>query len=172
MVSIYSLLDSFPNLEPNCCSMSGPKCCFLTHIQISQETDKVVWYSQLFQNIPQFVVIHTKALMSSIKQKWMFFLKLSCFFYDPTDVGNLVSGPTAFTKCSLYIWNFSVHGLLKPNLENFEHAFTSVWDDCHCVVVWTFFGIAFLLDCSDNWPFPVLLPLLFSKCAGIWSAAL
>ena len=77
------------------------------------------------------------------------------------------------SKSSLNIWKFTVHILLKPGLENFEHYFTSMWDECNCVVVWAFFGIAFLWDGNENWPFPVLWPLLkFSKLAGLLSAAL
>ena len=79
------------------------------------------------------------------------FLELSCFFYDPVAVGNLISGSSAFSKFSLNIWNFSVHGLLKPLLENFEHCFASMWDEYNCAVVWTFFGIAFLWDWNENW---------------------
>ena len=88
------------------------------------------------------------------------FLELSCFFYDPADVGNLISGSSAFSKSSLNIWKFMVHVLLKPGLENFEHYFASMWDECKCAVVWIFFGIAFLWDWNENWPFPVLWPLL------------
>ena len=72
------------------------------------------------------------------------FLELSCFFDDPEDVGNLISGSSAFSKTSLNIWNLTVHILLKPDLENSEHYFSSVWDDCDCAVVWAFIGIAFL----------------------------
>ena len=71
------------------------------------------------------------------------FLEFSCFFDDPTDVGNLISGSSASSKSSLNIWKFTVHELLKPGLENFEHYFASVWDEGNCGVVWTFFGIAF-----------------------------
>ena len=88
------------------------------------------------------------------------FLELSCFFSDPMDVGNLISGSSAFSKSSLNIWKFSVPILLMPHLENFEHYFASVWDECNCLVVWAFFGIAFLWDWNENWPFPVLWPLL------------
>ena len=88
------------------------------------------------------------------------FLELSCFFDDPPDVGNLISGSKAFSKTSLNIWKFMVHVLLKPGLENFKHYFTSVWDECNCAVVWAFFGIAFLWDWNENQPFPVRLPLL------------
>ena len=83
------------------------------------------------------------------------FLELSCFFHVPADVGNLISGSSAFSKTSLNR-EFMVHILLKPGLENFEHYFTSMWDECNCAVVWAFFGIAFLWDCYENWPFPVL----------------
>ena len=70
------------------------------------------------------------------------FLALSCFFDDPTDVGNLISGSSALYKTSLNVWNFMVHILLKPGLEKFQHYFTSMWDECNCAVVWAFFGIA------------------------------
>ena len=74
-------------------------------------------------------------------------------------VGNLISGCSAFSKSSLNIWKFSVHKLLKPGLENFEHYFASVWDECNCAIVWTLFGTTFLWDWNENWPFPVLWPL-------------
>ena len=141
--------------------MSSSNCCFLTCIQISQEAGQVVWYSHLFQNFPQFIVIHTGKGFGIVKKAEIYvFLELSCFFSDPADVCNLISGSSAFSKISLNITKFTVHILLKPGLENFEHYFTSVWDECNCVVVWAFFGIAFLRDWNENWPFPVLWPLL------------
>ena len=88
------------------------------------------------------------------------FLEFSCYFYDLTDVGNLVSGSSAFSESSLNIWKFSVHVLLKPGLENFEQCFASEWDECNCVVVWKFFGIAFLWNWNENWPFPAPWQLL------------
>ena len=152
---------SFPDLEPVYCSKPSSNCCFLTCIQISQEAGQVVWYSYLFQNCPQFVMIHTvKAFGIVIKVEIDVFLELSCFFTDPVDVGNLISGSSAFSKTSLNIWKFTVCVLLKPGLENFEHYFTSMWDECNCVVVWAFFGIAFLWNWNENWPFPVPWPLL------------
>ena len=87
----------------------------------------MVWYSYLFKNFPQFVVIHTvKGFGKVNKAEIEVYLEQSCFFYDPTDVGSLISGSSAFSKSSLNIWKFMVHVLLKPGLENFEHDFTSV----------------------------------------------
>ena len=87
----------------------------------------MVWYSHLFQNFPQFVVIHTvKGFGIVNKAEVDVFLELYCFFDDPTDVCNLISGSSAFSKPSLNIWKFMVHVFLKPSLENFEHYFTSV----------------------------------------------
>ena len=163
-------MDSFPNLERVCFSMSDSNCCFLTCIQISQEAGKVVWYSHLFLNFPQFVVICTVKGFGIINKAEIYiFLEFSCFFSDPKDVGNLISGSFAFYKSSLNIWNFMVHILLKPGLENFEHYFASVWDKCNCMVVWTFFVIAFLWDWNENWNFssPVATAE-FSKFAAIF----
>ena len=150
--------------------MPSSNCCFLTCIQISQEAGQVVWYSHLFKNFPQFVVIHTvKGFGVVNKVEVDVFLELSCFFGNPTDVGNLISGSSAFYKSSLNIWNFMAHVLLKPGLENFEHYFASVWDECNCVVVWAFFGIAFLWDWDENWQFPVLWLLLsFPNLLAYW----
>ena len=91
----------------------------------------MVWYSHLFQNFPQFIVINTvKGFGIVNKAKVDVFLEFSCFFDDPTDAGNLIFGSSAFSKTSLNIWKFTVHALLKPGLENFEHYFISVWDEC------------------------------------------
>ena len=161
---------SFSYLEPVCCSMSSSNYCFLTCIQISQEAGQVVWYSHLFQNFPQFIVIHTVKRFGIVnKAEIDIFLELSCFFDDLSDVGNLISGSSALSKTSLNIWKFSVHVLLEPGLENFEHYFASVWDECKCAVVWTFFGIAFFWGWNENWPFPVLWPLLsFPYLLAYW----
>ena len=95
----------------------------------------------------------------------------SCFFDDPAGVGNLISGSSAFSKTRLNIWKLTVQVLLKPGLENFQHYFANMWDECNYTVVWTSFGIAFLWDWNGNWPFPVLWPLLsFQICWHIeWS---
>ena len=90
----------------------------------------------------------------------MFFWNSLAFSMIQADVGYLISGSFAFSKTSLNIWNFMVHVLLKPGLENFEHYFASVWDECNCAVVWAFFGIAFLWDWNENGS--------FQSCGHCW----
>ena len=143
---------SFSYLEPVCCTTSSSHCCFLTCIQISQEAGQVVWCSHLFKNFPQFFVIHTvKGFGIVNKADVDVFLELFGFFNDPTDVGNLISGSAAVSKSSLNIWKFSVHVLLKPGLENFEHYFASVRDEWNCAefehsLALPFFGIRMKTD--------------------------
>ena len=118
---------SIPNLEPVRCSMSFSNCCFLICVQVSQEAGKLVWYSHLFKNFLQFVVIHTvKGFCVVNEEEADVFLEFSCFISVPTDVGNLISGSSAFSKSSLTVWKFMVHVMLKPGLENFEHYFARV----------------------------------------------
>ena len=150
--------------------MSGSNYRFLTCIQVSQEVGKVVWYSYLLKNFPQFIVSHTvKGFGIVNKAEIDAFLEFSCFSYDPVDIGNLISGSSAFSKSSLNIWKFTVHVLLKPGLESFKLYFDSVWDEYSCEVVWAFFGIAFLWDWNENWPFPVMWPLLsFPNLLAYW----
>ena len=151
--------------------MSSSKCCFLTCIQVSQKAGQVVWYFHLFHNFPQFIVIHTVEGfgIDNKAEIDVFFLELSCLFDDPADTGNLISGSSAFSKTSSNIWKFMVDIFLKPGLENFEHYFTRVWDECNWAEVWAFFGIAFLWDWNENWPFPVLWPLLsFPNLLAYW----
>ena len=96
----------------------------------------MVWYSHLFQNVPQLIVNHTvKGFGIVSKAEIDVLLELSCFFNCPVDVGNLISGTSAFSKTSLNIWKFTVHVLLKPGLETFEHYFASVQDECNGVAV-------------------------------------
>ena len=116
---------SFSNFKPVCSPMPDFNCCYLNCIQISQEAGQVVWYSHLFKYFPQFVVIHT--VFSIVNDAEVdVFLKFSYFCYDPTNVGYLISGSSAFSKSSLCIWNFFVHRLLKPSLKGFEHNLTSI----------------------------------------------
>ena len=112
-------------------------------------------YLRIFHNL--LWSTQSKALFSLITEAEVdVFLEFSCFFYALMGVGNLISDFSAFSKSSLNIWKFMVHVLLKPSLENSEHYFASMWDECSCVVVWTFFGIAFLWNWNGNWPFLVL----------------
>ena len=124
----------------------------------------------IFQNFPGCGDTHVKAFGVANKTKVDVFLELSCFFHDPAVVGNLISGSSAFSKSSLNIWKFTVHILLKPVLGHYlRHYFTSVWDEFNCVVVGTFFGIAFLWDWNENWPFAVLWPLMsFPNLLAYW----
>ena len=100
----------------------------------------MVWYAHLFQNFPQFTVIHTVKDFGTVNKTEIdkaVFLELSSFFHDPAGVGNLICGSSAFSKTSLHIWKFTVHILLKPGLQNFEHYFTSVEDECNCTTIYT-----------------------------------
>ena len=97
-----------------------------------------------------------------------FFLEFPCFLYDSIDVGNLISDSSSFSKASLYMWKFSVQVLLKPSSKDFERYLAGMWNEHNYTEVWTFFGIAFLWDWNENWPFPVLWPLLsFQICCHI-----
>ena len=165
--SLDILLSRFGN---STLFQSGSNYCFLTCIQLSQEAGKVVWYSHLLKNFPQFIVIHTvKGFGIVNKTEVDVFLEFSCFFCDPMDVGNLISSSSAFSKTSSNIWKFSVHILLKPSLANFVNYFESIWNECNCAVGWTFFGIALLWDWNEHWRFPVLWPpLSFLNLLAYW----
>ena len=147
--------------------MSSSNCCFLTCIQVSQEAGNVVWYSYLIKNIPQFVVNHTVKGFSIVNEADVLF-EFRCFLHGPTNVGNLISGSSTFSKSSLNIWKFMVHVPLKPDLENFEHYFTSMWGEYNCAVVWAFFGIAFLWNWNENWSFPFLWRCSFPNLLAYW----
>ena len=126
-------------------------------IQISQEAVQVVWYSHLFKNFAHFVVTHTvKGFRIVSKAEIDVFLELSCFFDDLRDVGNLISGSSAFSKSILNIWKFLVHILLRPSLKDFEHYLASIWNECNCTVVWTFLSL------------PSLGPNLFQSRGYCW----
>ena len=146
MFFAYKLNNVGDNIEPWCTHfpiLNNPLlliCCFLSCLQTSQETGQVV-----FKNFPQLVVIHTVKGFSIVREAEVdAFLEFPCFRYDPINASNLISGSSAFSKSSLYIWKFLIHVLLKPNLKNFEHYLASTWNECNCAVVWTFFGIAVL----------------------------
>ena len=136
--------------------MSSSNCCFLTCIKIFHEAGQVVWYSHLLKNFQVCCDPHSQRFWHSQKSRNRCFSETLLLFQWSSDVGNLISGSSTSSKTSLNIWKFMVHVLLKPGLENFEHYFASVWDECNCAVVWAFFGIAFLWDWNENWSFPVL----------------
>ena len=150
--------------------MSSSNCCFLTCVigfLRGRSGGLVFPFLEEFSRV--YCDLHSQRLCIVNKAEIDVFLELSCFFHDPVDVGNLISGSSAFSKTSFDIWKFMVHVLLKLGLKNFEHYFTSMWDECNCVVVWALFGIAFLLDRNENWPFPVLWPLLsFPNLLAYW----
>ena len=141
--------------------------CFLTCIQVLRR--QVRW-----SGIPISLWIFHSLLWSTVKGFLVneagvgVFLESPCFLYDLMNFGSLMSGSSAFSKPRLYIWKFSVHILLKPSMKGFEQL-SSMWNECNCPVVWTFFGIAFPWDWNENWPFPLLWPLLsFPNLLAFW----
>ena len=155
-------------LKPVCCSMPSSKCCFLICIQISQEAGQEARYSHLFQNFPQFIVIHTVkgfGILNKAEIDVILELLLFPMIQQMLAIWSLVplpflkpawtSGSSRFTYCWSLAWRIL--------------SITSVWDECNCVVVWAFFGIAFLWGWNENWPFPVLWPLLsFPNLLAYW----
>ena len=184
---------SFSYLEPVCCFMCISNYCFLTCIQISQEAGQVVWYSHLFQNFLQFIVIHTVKGFGIVNKpeidvffpgtfllfSWssgcsqfdfcflcLFFFFLLLFFFYFTLQYCLVLKYINFSKTSLNIWKFTIYVLFKPGLENLS--ITLLACEMHAVV-WAFFGIGFLWDWNENWSFTVLWPLLsFPNLLAYW----
>ena len=151
-MTIYSLVVLLPQFWTSPLFMFNSNCCFFTHIKISQEAGQVVWYSHLLKNFPQFIVIHTVKGFSIVNEaETDVFLQSACFLHDPVNVGNLISGSSASSKPSLYIWNFSVHILMKSSLKDFELYLLAC--EMSATVVWIFFGTAFLWDWNENWLF-------------------
>ena len=150
-MAIYSVDVLLFNIEPVHCPMSSSNCCFLTGIQVSQESGKVVWYSPFFKNFQKkkkkeecsSLLWSTQRLYMVKEAEGDVLLELSCFLHDPTSISNLITGSSASLKPSLYIWKFSLHVLLKPGLKDFEHSLASMWDKSNCTVVWTFFALPF-----------------------------
>ena len=153
--------------------MFSSNCCFLSHIQVSQKTGKVFWYSYFSENFLQFVMIHTVKGCNIVNETEVDFLgELSCFLYEPVEVGNLISGSSAFSESSLNTWKFLIHVLLKPSMKNFDITFLAC-EMSNCMVIWTFFGIALFLRLE--WKLTFSSPVAtdkFSKFADILSAAL
>ena len=158
---MYTFSHFFHSFKSFSCSVPDSKCRFLNYIQTFQETGKVIWYSHFLKNFPQFVVVHTVKGFSIVSE----------------GDGNVFWDSLAFSmiqwmlaiwslvpQTSLYIWKFSVHIVLKVSLKDFEHYLASKWDVHNCMIGWTFFGIAFLLDWNENWPFSsTVANAVFSK---------
>ena len=155
---------SFPDLEPVCYSMSIlTVACWPAYRFLRRQ---VRW-----SGIPiSFRIFHSLLwfMQSKALEQKDVFLKLFLFWWS-SGCWQLISGSSAFSKSSLNICTFTVHILLKPGLDNVEHYFVSVWEECNCAVVWAFFRIAFLWDWNENWPFPILWPLLsFPNLLAYW----
>ena len=146
--------------------MSSSNCCFLSCIQISQDAGQVIFIPislRIFHSL--LWSTQSKALAQSMGAEIDVFLELFCFFHDPADHhDNLISGSSAFSKTSLNIWEFMVHISLKPGLENFEHYFTNMGDECNCAAVWAFLALPFfgigmktdlLQSCGHYWVFQI-----------------
>ena len=143
--------------------MSGSNCCFLTCIQVSQKTCRVVWYSHLSKNFPVCCDAHSQDF-STVNETEVDFFWNSLVFCS-VNVGNLISGYSACSQSSLYIWKFSVHVLLKVSLKDFA----SMWNECNCAVTGILFGIPLFWDWNENWLFSVLWPLLcFPNLLAHW----
>ena len=158
---------SFPNFEPVACPVltvaSCPACRFLRRqirwcgIPISSR----ILQKKKKKNIPVCCDPCSQRLWHSEWSRSKFLKNSLCLFNDLVYVGSLISGSSAFSKSSLYIWMFLVHVLLKPGLKDSEHNLGSMWNECSCAVIWAFFGIAFLWSWNENLSFPVLWPLLW-----------
>ena len=156
---------SFPNFEPVHCSMSGSNCCFLTNIQVFQRQVRwsVIPISKNFS-----VCCDPHKGFNMVDEAGRCFSRIP-LLYNSTNVGNLISGSSAFSLPSWYLWKFSVHVLLKPSLKDFEHNLMSMKNECSCPVVWTFFAIALLWDWNENWHFSILCTLLgFPNLLAYW----
>ena len=157
-MTIYSLIVLLSQFWTNQFFHVLESCCFLNCIQVSQEAGKVVWYSLLFKNFAICWNPH-KGFSIVLEAEVNIFLEFPCFPHDPTNIENLISDSSASSESCLCIWKFSVHMLLKPSLKDFDHTLATMWNEHNSIIFWTFFGIA-LWDWYENWPFPVLWPLL------------
>ena len=175
MYSAYKLNKQDDNIQPWCTpfpiwNQSVVPCLVLFLLDLHTGISGGRWAALVFPILWEFSssLWPTQSEFGRVNEADVF-MEFSCFFDIATYVGNLISGSSAFSKTSLNIWKFTVHILLKPGLENFEHYFTSMWDECNCAVVLAVFGIAFLWDWNENCPFPVLWPLLhFPNLLAYW----
>ena len=160
--------------------MSGSNHCFLTWIQVSQEEGKMVWYSHLFKNFPpkkkkEFFTVYCDPVkgFSIVNEAVDICLEFPSILYDPTNVGNLISSSSVFSKPSLYTWNFLIHVQLKSNLKYVEHYLASMWNVHNCAVVWTFFGTGMKTDlsqsCGHCWVFQIYWHIECSTFSSVQS---
>ena len=164
---------SFPKFEPVHFSMFNSVASWPAHRFCRRQ---VGWSGipislRIFHSLLWFT--QSKALAYVVNEAEVdIFLEFPCLFYDPVDAANLISDSSAFSKSSLYIWKFLVHVvffMLKTSLKNFEHYLASMWNECNCMIVWTFFGIALLWGWNVNWCFPILRRLLsFPSLLAHW----
>ena len=140
---------SFPNMGPVCCSMSGSNSCFLTCIRFLRRQVRWSGIPISFRIFPACCDLHSQRF-SIVSEEVDAFLEFPRFFYDPGDIGNLISGSSAFSKPSFYVCMLSVHVLLKPGLKDSEYYLATMWNEHNCVTVWSFFGIAFLWDWDET----------------------
>ena len=163
---MYTLSRFFPSFKSVSCSVSDSNCSNLTYIQTFQETGKVIWYSHFLKNFPQFVVvIYVKgfSIISEADGKVFWDSLAFSMIQWMLPIWSLVP------QTSLYIRKFSVHAVLKLSLKDFERYLASKWDERNCMIDWIFFGIAFLFDWNENWPFPALWPLMsFPNLLTYW----
>ena len=165
---MYTFSFSFPNFKSFSCFVSDSNCCILSYIKTFQETGKMIWYSHFLKKFPQFVVVHTVKGFSIVSEAD------GNIFWDSLSFSMIQWILTIWSlvpQTSLYTWKFSVHVLLKLSLKNIEYYLASKWDEHNGMIGWTFFGIAFLLDWNENWPFPALWRLMFSKFDDILNEA-
>ena len=171
-MTVYSLDGLLSQFLTVCCSLSSSNCCFLSYIQVSQEACKVVWYFHLFKNFTQFVVICTVKRFSIVNKAevdFFFLMEFSSFFLWSTTCWQFDLWFLCLFSVYLYIWNFLVHIILKPALEDIEYYIASIWNACNGVAVWIFFVIVHLRIWNENWPFSVLWSLLsFPSFLASW----
>ena len=138
---------SFLSTEPISFSIQSSNSCFLTHKQVSQETDRMSWYSHLLKSFPQYIMIYTVKGFSVVNKREIFLCEFPCFLCDLVNVGNMISVSSVLSKPRLDIWKFLVHIILKPSMQDLKHDLTSMGDECSCLMVSTSFGTTLL----GNW---------------------
>ena len=153
-MTVYTILYSFPNFEPVCCSASSSHCCWLIHLQVSLETGQALQYPHILKNFPQFAVIHTVkgfTIVNESGKKFFFFFYCNCLTFSMIPwILTIWSGSSAFSKSCLYFWKLSDCVPLNPNLKEVGHYLAHMWNEHNAAVVWTFFVIVLLWDWNES----------------------